>query len=170
MYLLLLGPPIDVFSRLLEHHYPHKAYGPGVKYRGDMEYRKSIINQVTPFWKYGSGDDFRECVDNILAAHHRASSVEENLAQQKKGKAQKWDSNNVPNDSFINQNVCRGKILRYPHLPQTPPPHHDRHHHRRQVWHQHQHLHRETQKYMFHLHHQHQHLLLEGWGMTKKPQ
>jgi hypothetical protein len=49
MYLLLLGSPIDVFSRLLEDHDPHKSYGPGVKHRGDMEYRTRIINQVAPF-------------------------------------------------------------------------------------------------------------------------
>jgi hypothetical protein len=48
MNLLLLAPPIDVYSRLLEHHDPHKAYGPGVKHRGAMEYRKRIINQVAP--------------------------------------------------------------------------------------------------------------------------
>jgi hypothetical protein len=75
MYLMLLAPPIDVFSRLLDHHNPHKAYGPGVKHRGVMEYCKRIINQVAPFWKCGSGGDFHECVGNVLAAHHRARYV-----------------------------------------------------------------------------------------------
>jgi hypothetical protein len=37
MYILLLAAPIDMFSHLLEHHYPHKAYGPGVQHRGSME-------------------------------------------------------------------------------------------------------------------------------------
>jgi hypothetical protein len=48
MYMLLLGPPIDVFIRLLEHHEPHKAYGPGLKHKGAQEYHKRIINQITP--------------------------------------------------------------------------------------------------------------------------
>jgi hypothetical protein len=117
MYLLLLRPPIDLFSHLLEHHYPHKSYGFGVKHRGAMEYHKRIINQVAPFWKCGSGGDFHKCVGNVLAAHHHARSVKENLTQQKKGKDPKWDANIVPNDywvtrlfPFIDPNVSRGKI------------------------------------------------------------
>jgi hypothetical protein len=72
---------------------------------------------VASFWKCGSGGKLHECVGNVLAAHHRAISVKENLAQQKKGKAPKWDANIVPNDywvksvlPFIDPNVSLGKI------------------------------------------------------------
>jgi hypothetical protein len=117
MYLLLLGPPIYIFSRLPEHHYPHKSYGPGVKHRGAMEYRKRIINKVAPFWKCGFGGNFHKCLGNVLAAHHHARAVKENLAQRKKERAPKSNANIVPNDywvtsllPFIDQNVHRGKI------------------------------------------------------------
>jgi hypothetical protein len=106
-----------VFSCLLEHHYPHKVYGPGVNHRGALEYRKSIMNQAAPFWKCGSGGDFHECVGNVPAVRHCAKFVKENLAQRKKGKAPKRAANIVPNDcwvtsllSFIDPNVSRGKI------------------------------------------------------------
>jgi hypothetical protein len=60
-----------MYRRLLEHHDPHKSHGPGVKHTGDLKYLKWIINQVSPFYKCGSGGDFHKCVGTVPAAHHR---------------------------------------------------------------------------------------------------
>jgi hypothetical protein len=83
--LMLAPPPKEIMVRILEHHDRDKAYTPGVKLTGESEYRKTIMNKVTPYWKCDSGGDYRECVANVFAAHHKRMRQREERVKQTSG-------------------------------------------------------------------------------------
>jgi hypothetical protein len=76
-----------------------------------------MINNIAPYWKFGSGGDFHECVENVLGAHHRQKADKENKKSHAKGEYLKYDRNVVPNDfsvglimPFIHPTISHGKV------------------------------------------------------------
>jgi hypothetical protein len=100
-------PPRDIYIRLSEYHYGKKTYTPGVKHAGAREYRKRMINTIAPYWKCCFGEDFHECVVNVLGAHHHQKADKENMKRHAKGEALKYNRNVVPNDFSVGRSGCQ---------------------------------------------------------------